>query len=253
MKKAFALLLLPAMAMLTACTPATTPDQSAQSSQTTASISIQSNQTMQSSDTNSLSQATTMATPPPANNPGQDPQLLPPQPADTVAIMETDFGTIKFRLFTQDVPTLTTNFIQLAQQNKYNGTPFHRVVKDFMIQGGDFENRDGTGGYSYKGPGTFLANEINPAYHHLYGTVSMAKTSDPVSIGSQFFIVTNKDGVPSLDGGYSPIGQVYSGMDVAEKIQNLQTPGTEQPSQLISLKKVIITTYADDQAGKVKG
>lgn len=183
---------------------------------------------------------------------GKDPQLAMPVPGDKVAVMETDYGTIKIRLFTKDVPTLTRNFSGLAQSGKYDGTPFHRVVKDFMIQGGDFTKGDGTGGYSYKGPDTYLPNEINPAYHHLYGTLSMAKTSAPVSIGSQFFIVTNKEGAPFLDGSYSPIGQVYEGMDVAEKIQNLQVPGTEQPSEIVKVKKVTIMTYTDDQAGSTQ-
>jgi peptidyl-prolyl cis-trans isomerase B (cyclophilin B) len=186
------------------------------------------------------------------NRTGLDPQFSPPHAGDKVAIMETDFGTIKIRLFTRDVPTLTRNFSGLAQSGNYNNTPFHRVVKDFMIQGGDFTNKDGTGGYSYKGPDTYLPNEINPAYHHLYGTLSMAKTSQPVSIGSQFFIVTNKKGADFLDGKYSPIGQVYEGMDVAEKIQNLQIPGTEQPSQTVNVKKVTITTYTDENTGNTQ-
>lgn len=219
MKKTFIALLIPLMFMATACTPQTT------------------------TNTPSGLQAAT---------PGKDPQFSPPQEGDKVAIMETDLGTIKIRMFTRDVPVLTRNFMGLAQSGKYDGTPFHRVVKDFMIQGGDFTNKDGTGGYSYKGPDTMLPNEINPAYHHLYGTLSMAKTSAPVSIGSQFFIVTNKDGVPSLDGSYSPIGQVYEGMDVAEKIQNLQIPGTEKPSTIVNVKKVTVTTFTNDQTSSTQ-
>jgi cyclophilin family peptidyl-prolyl cis-trans isomerase len=175
--------------------------------------------------------------------PGLDQQVAKPQEGDQIATLDTDLGTIKFKLFTKDIPTLTGNFISLANAGKYDGVPFHRVVKDFMIQTGDFTNKNGTGGYSYKGPDTFLPNEINGAYHHLYGTVSMAKTSAPVSIGSQFFIVTNKDGTPFLDGSYSPIGQVYEGMDVAEAIANLQVAGTEKPGKIINIKKVTITQY----------
>jgi len=174
---------------------------------------------------------------------GLNQQVAKPQDGDQIATLDTDLGTIKFRLFTKDIPTLTGNFISLANAGKYDGVPFHRVVKDFMIQTGDFTNKNGTGGYSYKGPDTFLPNEINAAYHHLYGTVSMAKTSAPVSIGSQFFIVTNKDGTPFLDGSYSPIGQVYEGMDVAEAIANLQVAGTEKPGKIINIKKVTITQY----------
>lgn len=170
-------------------------------------------------------------------------QTTPPQKGDTVAIMETDLGTIKFKLFTKDIPELTKNFIELSKSGKYEGVPFHRVFKNFMIQGGDFEKKDGHGGYSYKGPGEYLPNEIKPQYHHLYGTVSMAKSGAPVSIGSQFFIVNNPKGYPSLDGSYSPIGQVYEGMDVVEAITNLQIPGTEEPSKLINIKKVTISEF----------
>lgn len=183
---------------------------------------------------------------------GKDPQLAMPGEGEKIAVMETDFGTIKIRLFTKDVPTLTRNFMGLAKSGKYDGTPFHRVVKNFMIQGGDFTNGDGTGGYSYKGPGTNLPNEINPAYHHLYGTLSMAKTNEPVSIGSQFFIVTNKEGTSFLDGKYSPIGQVFEGQDVADKIAALEINNTEKPSQIVKIKTVTITTYTNDKTGSTQ-
>lgn len=179
----------------------------------------------------------------------KDPQLAMPAEGEKIAIMETDLGTIKFRLFTQDVPILTRNFMGLARAGKYDGSPFHRVVKNFMIQGGDFTNQDGTGGYSYKGPDTYLPNEINAAYHHLYGTVSMAKSSQPVSIGSQFFIVTDPNGRPQLDGGYSPIGQVYEGMDVAEKIADLEIGNTEKPGRLVKITKVTISSYTANPTG----
>ena len=170
-------------------------------------------------------------------------QLDTPKKGDTIAVLETDFGTIKIKLFMNGVPELSKNFSEITKAGKYDSVPFHRVVKDFMIQGGDFTAKNGTGGYSYKGEETFLANEINPAYKHLYGTVSMAKSPAPVSIGSQFFIVTAKNGTPFLDGSYSPIGQVFEGMDVAEKIVNLQIPGTEKPSKTVKIKKATIETY----------
>ena len=172
-------------------------------------------------------------------------QIACPRNGDRIVIMETDLGTIKMRVFDKNVPELSKNFLGLVRSRKYDNVPFHRVVKNFMIQGGDFTNKDGTGGYSYKGPDTYLPNEINPAYKHLYGTISMAKTSDPVSIGSQFFIVTNKEGTSFLDGSYSPIGQVYEGMDVAEKIAALQVTGTEQPSKAVNMIKVTTTLYTE--------
>lgn len=251
MKKALPLLLIPVMLMAAGCDGDTSTNQAGSAAQSAQSGTVDTSTTQagQSQAQSTTVAATTASTPftCPMSN---DAQLAAPKSTDTVAIMDTDFGTIKIKLFTKDVPELTKNFIELAKAGKYDGTPFHRVVQDFMIQGGDFTNKDGTGGYSYKGPGTQLPNEIVPTLHHLCGTVSMAKTSAPVSIGSQFFIVTNKAGTPFLDGGYSPIGQVYEGMEVAGKIQDLQMPGTEQPSQTVNVKKVTIETFAADQKAK---
>lgn len=171
----------------------------------------------------------------------QSPQTAKPVAGDTVAIMETDMGVIKFKLFTEQVPEISKNFIELAKDGKYKDTPFHRVVKNFMIQTGDFTNKNGTGGYSYKGPGTKIDDEIAPSLKHLYGTVSMANAG-PDTNGSQFFIVTNKNGTSFLDGGYSIFGQVYEGMDVAEQIQNLQIPHTEKPSKVVNIKSIKIET-----------
>jgi peptidyl-prolyl cis-trans isomerase B (cyclophilin B) len=231
MKKAFAALLFTTLIVTTACSTQSQP----QSQSTTTPIS-------QQSMTSTVS----------VTNNSTDPQLAKPQPSDTVAIMDTDFGTIKFKLFTAQVPEMTKNFTELAKAGKYDGVPFHRVIKDFMIQTGDFTNKDGTGGYSYKGPGTELADEIAPSLHHLYGTVSMANAG-PNTNGSQFFIVTNQDGFAQGDGTYSIFGQVYSGMDVAEKIADLYIPssgGTGTPSKIVNVKKVTITTYGADQKGK---
>lgn len=225
MKKALPLLLISSMLMVNGCTTETTIN----------------NATL-SSKTKEPTKPLLTACPP-----LKDPQVEPPKKGDTVAVLDTDFGTIKFRLFTKDVPTLSKNFIELAKSGKYDNSPFHRVVQGFMIQGGDFTNHDGTGGHSYLGPDKDLANEIVPSLHHLCGTVSMAKTRAPVSIGSQFFIVTGLEGAEFLDGGYSPIGQVYEGIDVAGKIEALQIPETELPSQTVNVKKVTITTFGDEE------
>ena len=168
-------------------------------------------------------------------------QLALPVPGDKVAVIETDMGTIKIKLFTDLSPEISKNFEELAKANMYNAVPFHRVVKDFMIQTGDFTNKNGTGGYSYKGPGTKLADEVTPVLKHLYGTVSMAN-SGPDTNGSQFFIVTNQGGTAFLDGSYSIFGQVYEGMDVAMQIADLQMPNTEKPSRGVNMTKVEVTT-----------
>jgi peptidyl-prolyl cis-trans isomerase B (cyclophilin B) len=171
-------------------------------------------------------------------------QLLPPAAGDKIAIIETDLGTIKFKLFTEQVPEMTKNFEEIAKSGKYDGTPFHRVIKDFMIQTGDFNMKNGNGGYSYKGEGTTLPDEIAPSLKHIYGTVSMASHGKGTSTnGSQFFIVTNKNGTPHLDGSHSIFGQVYEGMDVAEQIAALQDPASDRPTKTVNMKKVTVTTY----------
>jgi peptidyl-prolyl cis-trans isomerase B (cyclophilin B) len=172
-------------------------------------------------------------------------QLAPPAAGDTVAVIETDMGTIKFKLFTEQVPEMTKNFIELAKAGKFDNVPFHRVIKNFMIQTGDFTKKNGTGGYSYKGPGTELPDEF-AGLKHLYGTVSMANSGANTN-GSQFYIVTRKNGTPDLDGGYTIFGQVYEGMDVAEKIADLFIPssgGAGTPSKIINMTKVTVMPYA---------
>lgn len=184
--------------------------------------------------------AMTTTVPSKTNN---SPQLAPPVAGDTVAFIETDMGTIKLKLFTEQVPEITKNFMELSKSGKFDNVPFHRVMKNFMIQTGDFTTKNGFGGYSYKGAGVELPDEIVPSLKHLYGTVSMANHGADTN-GSQFFIITNKNGYSSLDGGYTIFGQVYEGMDVAEKIADLQTPGTEKPSKEILMKKVTIMPYS---------
>jgi len=171
-----------------------------------------------------------------------NPQLAGPKPGDKVAILVTDMGTIRFKLFTEQTPETAKNFEKLANAGKYNKVPFHRVVKNFMIQTGDFTNKNGTGGYSYKGPGTYIDNETLPSIQHLYGTVSMANAG-PNTNGSQFFIVTNKAGTSFLDGSYSAFGQVYEGQDVADKIAALEVPGTEKPSKAVNIISARVESF----------
>lgn len=169
-------------------------------------------------------------------------QTAAPQAGDKIAVIETDMGTIKIKLFTDQVPEMTKNFEELAAAGSYNGVPFHRVMRDFMIQTGDFTNKNGTGGHSYKGPGTMLPDEIVPELRHLYGTVSMANRG-PNTNGSQFFIVTNEEGTAFLNGSYTVFGQVYEGMDVAEEIEALEIPGTETPSREVNMNTVTVEEY----------
>jgi len=175
----------------------------------------------------------------------QNLQLAEPAAGDKVAVIETDMGTIKLKLFTEQVPEMTKNFEELAKKGKFENVPFHRVIKDFMVQTGDFTDKDGTGGYSYKGAGTELPDEIVPSLKHLYGTVSMANHGKNTN-GSQFFIVTNKNGTPKLDGGYTIFGQVYEGMDVTGKIADLYIPSSGDrgtPGKIVNMTKVTVIPY----------
>jgi len=129
---------------------------------------------------------------------------------EQIAVIETAKGTIKFKLFQKDAPNTVDNFIKLAQKGFYNGLVFHRVVPGFVIQGGD-PSGDGTGG-----PGYTIKAEFN-SRPHLEGTVAMARSADPDSAGSQFYICLGAQ--PFLDGKYTVFGQVTEGMDVVQKIR----------------------------------
>ena len=125
--------------------------------------------------------------------------------------IETDRGAIKAELYTEKAPVTTKNFIDLANSGFYNGLKFHRVEKDFVIQGGDPKG-DGTGG-----SGKNIPLEINPDLRHIEGALGMARSQDPNSASSQFYITLAP--TPFLDGNYAVFGKVVSGMEVAKKIQ----------------------------------
>ncbi|GAA3008793.1 peptidylprolyl isomerase [Tetragenococcus solitarius] len=160
-----------------------------------------------------------------------------PKDSEDVIEMKTSMGTITIKLFPKIAPKAVKNFIGLAKDGYYDGTTFHRVVEDFMIQGGDPKN-DGTGGKSIWDKGF----EIEPSnqLYHLRGALSMARGQETNSQKSQFFIVQNnedvsdglaiqftpekiieaykKGGAPQLDGDYTVFGQVIEGIDVVDKI-----------------------------------
>src|SRR5947209_2692120 len=140
--------------------------------------------------------------------------------ANQTATIETNHGTIELELFTDDAPETVANFTKLANDGFYDGLVFHRVIPDFMIQGGCPQGT-GTGG-----PGYTFADEIN---HHkiVRGTIAMANAG-PNTNGSQFFIVT-AEATPWLDGKHTAVGQVTSGMDVIDEIQSAATDARDRP------------------------
>lgn len=192
-----------------------------------------------SSDTSSAKKTETTTSSSVDLNALELPQLDDEIKADeTVIEMDTTAGKIKFKLFPKIAPKAVENFVTHAKEGYYNGTKFHRAVEDFMIQGGD-PNGDGTGGESIWGEGFEL--EASDQLYNIRGALAMARSTDPNSNGSQFFIIQNHDdkadglaiqyypeaiieaykdgGMPQLDGQYTVFGQVIeNGMAVVDKI-----------------------------------
>jgi cyclophilin family peptidyl-prolyl cis-trans isomerase len=147
----------------------------------------------------------------------------------TKATMQTNQGTIELELFDEEAPKTVENFKKLAQDGFYDGVIFHRVIPDFMIQGGD---PTGTGS---GGPGYQFEDEFND--HPVErGALAMANAG-PNTNGSQFFIVT-AGACPWLDGKHTVFGQVTSGMDVADAISNVDTGPNDKPSDEVRIESV---------------
>ena len=126
-----------------------------------------------------------------------------------------DYGTITVKLDQSNAPITCANFVNLANQKFYDGLTFHRIITDFMIQGGD-PLGNGTGGSDKNIKGEFSANGYNNPLKHTRGAISMARSGDPNSASSQFFIV-HKDS-PHLDGSYAVFGYVTEGIEIVDKI-----------------------------------
>jgi peptidylprolyl isomerase/peptidyl-prolyl cis-trans isomerase B (cyclophilin B) len=140
---------------------------------------------------------------------------------EQVAVIETDFGKIVFKLYFSDAPKTCENFIKLAKSGFYNNLTFHRILPGFVIQGGSV-NGDGTGG-----PGYFIKAEFNSRKHTL-GTVAMARMGgNPDSADCQFYICLADR--PDLDGNYTVFGQVIEGIDAVRRIAQVETTGELDP------------------------
>lgn len=170
------------------------------------------------------------------NSPSSESKDLP------IATITVDgYGVIQAELYPETAPNTVNNFIDLANKNFYNNLKFHRVIKGFMIQGGDPKG-DGTGGPGYSIKGEFTSNGFPNSLKHTKGVLSMARTQNPDSAGSQFFIMSGD--APNLDGDYAAFGKVISGMDVVDKIQNVETNSADAPK-----KDVVITSITVDTKG----
>ncbi len=147
---------------------------------------------------------------------------------------------IKAELYPDVAPISVNNFISLINQNFYDGLIFHRVIRGFMIQGGDPEGT-GCGGPGYSIKGEFSANGVENNLKHTEGVLSMARSMAPDSAGSQFFIMHKN--APHLDGSYAAFGKVIEGMDVVNKIAETATDYSDRPLEEQKLKSVTVDTF----------
>lgn len=196
-------------------------------------------------------------------------QLQQPEAGEEIAIIKTNHGDIKLRLFPEAAPKAVENFKTHAKDGYYDGVIFHRVMKDFMIQGGDPQGI-GTGGESIWG-GSF-EDEFDPSYHNFRGSLSMANAGKDTN-GSQFFIVQNNEvdqrqikqlkefgeeggfsedvvkayeelgGTPHLDFVHTVFGQVFEGMDVVDEIANVKTGQRNKPKEDVVMETIEIVEY----------
>ena len=153
-------------------------------------------------------------------------------------IINTNFGKISFKTLPDLAPETVRNFEKLAREGFYDGTFFHRVIPGFMIQGGDPNTKGGEKStWGTGGPGYSLKAEFS-SRSHLRGIVSMARSQDPDSAGSQFFIVTADS--TFLDRQYTVFGEVIEGMEVADKIVKLQRDGNDCPLEEAKMLQVVV-------------
>ena len=147
---------------------------------------------------------------------------------------------MKAELYPDIAPVSVNNFISLIQKNFYDGLIFHRVIRGFMIQGGDPQGT-GMGGPGYSIKGEFAANGFQNDLKHTEGVLSMARSMMPDSAGSQFFIMHKN--APHLDGSYAAFGKIIEGMDVVNKIAETATDYSDRPLAPQVMKKVTVETF----------
>ncbi len=152
------------------------------------------------------------------------------------AILNTNLGNIKVKFYNEESPKTVNNFLNLAQQGFYNGTKFHRIIKDFMIQGGDPNSKSdnwathGTGGPDYRFEDEFNSHQL------VRGSLAMANAGANTN-GSQFFIVT-AESTPWLDGKHTNFGQVVEGMDIVSQIEAAEVNENDHPLQDITINSI---------------
>ncbi|MBX3112159.1 MAG: peptidylprolyl isomerase [Fimbriimonadaceae bacterium] len=175
-----------------------------------------------------------------------------PKDTDEVAVLETAKGKIILAFNPEFAPNHVENFKSLVKEGFYDGTRFHRCIAGFMVQGGDPQTKDlekarmwGTGGKMVDGQQRYVKAEFS-GFKHTRGVLSMARSSDPDSASSQFFIMV-KDS-PFLDGKYSAFGHVVKGMEAVDEIVktgDVNNNGAVKPSEAVEIKSAKLMTWAD--------
>jgi cyclophilin family peptidyl-prolyl cis-trans isomerase len=170
---------------------------------------------------------------------GKDDMEITKNMENKIVTLKTSLGDIKIELFTSEAPETVGNFIKLAESGFYNGTKFHRVIKDFMIQGGDPLSKESTqkNFWGTGGPGYVFDDEINNVIL-VQGVIAMANAG-PNTNGSQFFIITATE-TPWLQGKHTGFGTVVEGMDIVMKIQDVETEGPDRPIVDVTINSIAI-------------
>lgn len=156
--------------------------------------------------------------------------------ANPIVRITMDSGkVIRLELYPETAPITVENFLDLVKKGFYNGLTFHRIIPGFMIQGGDPDG-NGMGGPGYSIKGEFKSNGVDNPLKHEKGVISMARSMDPNSAGSQFFIM--HEAAPHLDGQYAAFGKVIEGLDVVDEIASVETGFQDAPVEKVIMEKV---------------
>ena len=156
--------------------------------------------------------------------------------ANPIVRITMDSGkVIRLELYPETAPITVENFLDLVKKGFYNGLTFHRIISGFMIQGGD-PHGNGMGGPGHSIKGEFKSNGVDNPLKHEKGVISMARSMDPNSAGSQFFIM--HEAAPHLDGQYAAFGKVIEGLDVVDEIASVETGFQDAPVDKVIMEKV---------------
>lgn len=178
-----------------------------------------------------------------AEEPSPEETRTPPENLPVATIEVEGFGTIEAELHPHIAPNTVNNFISLANSGFYDNLTFHRIIEGFMIQGGDPEGT-GMGGPGYSIKGEFGSNGFYNDFAHTAGVLSMARSQQKDSAGSQFFIMTEDS--PHLDGEYAAFGKVINGMDVVKSIETVETGSNDAPSNKVVIKSIKVDTKGEE-------